>query len=165
MSGLYLLDSNALRAWVDARDPRHEPLREGLEQVPEQYVQLSVVTVAELHYGLALPHKVDPGTVRALRAATGRFLVRAIDRHVTETYGRLRARLFERFAPRKKRRKRSVSQLVDPATDESLGIQENDLWIASQAITVDAELVTYDKTTRIREVARELDTPLRATSW
>jgi tRNA(fMet)-specific endonuclease VapC len=72
-------------------------------------------------------------------------------------YGDLRARLFEKFAPKKRRRKGlRPEELVDPVTAKELGIQENDLWIAAQAIERNLVLVTNDAMARIQEVASEL---------
>jgi predicted nucleic acid-binding protein len=54
--------------------------------------------------------------------------------------------LFEKYGPREKKKKGlRPEQLVDPVTSLQLKIQENDLWIVSQAITRDFILVTNDK--------------------
>jgi predicted nucleic acid-binding protein len=69
-----------------------------------------------------------------------------IDKHVTHDYGRIRARLFEEYGPKEKKRKGlRPEQLVDPVTSLQLKIQENDLWIVSQAITRDFVFVTNDR--------------------
>jgi predicted nucleic acid-binding protein len=69
-----------------------------------------------------------------------------IDRHVTRDYGRIRARLFEKYGPREKKKKGlRPEQLVDSVTSLELKIQENDLWIVSQAITRGFVLVTNDR--------------------
>jgi len=55
--------------------------------------------------------------------------------HTANTYGELRSLLFDKYAPNDKRKKNlRPEQLVDPITSLELGIQENDLWIAAQAI-------------------------------
>lgn len=78
-------------------------------------------------------------------------------------YGQLRARLFEKFAPKEKRTKGlRPEQLTEPVTSLELGIQENDLWIAAQASEYNLVLATNDKMLRIREVASGL---LRIESW
>ncbi len=81
------------------------------------------------------------------------FPVLEISRYVAEPYGAMRSWLVQRFAPVRQRRLRSLSQLADPVTDLALGIQENDLWLASQALANDAVLVTVDRMTHIREAA------------
>ena len=77
-------------------------------------------------------------------------------------YGSLRARLFNRFAPADKRRKgQRPEQLTDPLTGLELGIQENDLWIAAQALEHNMVLVTNDGLARIRGVGMDL----RVENW
>jgi tRNA(fMet)-specific endonuclease VapC len=72
-------------------------------------------------------------------------------------YGSIRAALFERYAPRDKRAKRfRLGQLTDPVSELELGIQENDVWIAAQAIEYNLVLVSNDKLTKIRDVAGDL---------
>jgi predicted nucleic acid-binding protein len=46
--------------------------------------------------------------------------------------------------------------LIDPVTSRELGIQENDLWIAAQALEYNLVLVTNDKMDRIRDVCEDL---------
>ena len=81
------------------------------------------------------------------------FPVLELDRHVAEPYGAMRSWLVQNYAPAQQRRLRSLSQLADPVTDRTLGVQENDLWLASQAVANDAVLVTTDRMTHIREAA------------
>jgi predicted nucleic acid-binding protein len=66
--------------------------------------------------------------------------------------------MFQRFAPAGRRRKgRRPEELLDPATSRELGIQENDLWIAAQALQYNYVLVSHDQhMSRIREVSTEL---------
>jgi len=74
--------------------------------------------------------------------------------HTANTYGELRSLLFDKYAPNDKRKKNlRPEQLVDPITSLELGIQENDLWIAAQAIVRNLILVTHDKLTHIRKIA------------
>jgi predicted nucleic acid-binding protein len=46
--------------------------------------------------------------------------------------------------------------LIDPVTSRELGIQENDLWIAAQALEYNLVLVRNDKMDRIRDACEEL---------
>jgi tRNA(fMet)-specific endonuclease VapC len=72
-------------------------------------------------------------------------------------YGLLRASIFEKYAPNARRRRGlRPEQLIDPVTSRELGIQENDLWIAAQALEYNLVLVTNDKMDRIRDVCEEL---------
>jgi tRNA(fMet)-specific endonuclease VapC len=82
--------------------------------------------------------------------------IREIKKPTTDPYASIRAALFKKYAPTdSKNRVRSVrpEQLVDRTTALSLGIQENDLWIAAIAIEYHMILVTEDKMARIQEVA------------
>jgi tRNA(fMet)-specific endonuclease VapC len=73
------------------------------------------------------------------------------------SYGALRASVFEKYAPNARRRSGlRPEQLIDPATSQELGIQENDLWIAAQAMEYNLVFVTNDKMERIREVRADL---------
>lgn len=72
-------------------------------------------------------------------------------------YGSLRASVFEKYAPNAKRRSGlRPAQLIDPVTSQELGIQENDLWIAAQALEYNLVFVTNDKMERMRDVCEEL---------
>jgi len=77
-------------------------------------------------------------------------------------YGDIRARLFEKYAPREKRRRRlRPEQLINPATSRELGIQENDLWLVAQALEFHLVLVTNDAIQQIRDLCEEL----RVENW
>jgi len=76
-----------------------------------------------------------------------------IDDHTSEPYGRLRAAIFDRFPARELRSKtKRPCQLTDHATATTLGIDENDLWIAAQAVQYNLVLVTNDGMYKIRAV-------------
>ena len=65
--------------------------------------------------------------------------------------------MFEKYAPNVKHRGGlRPKQLVDPMTSRELGIQENDLWIAAQALEYNLVLVTNNKMDRIRDVCEDL---------
>ena len=67
----------------------------------------------------------------------------------------MRAGLFRKFGP-KSRRPKWAEELADPTTAKLLGIQENDIWIAAQALQFSFVLVTNDKMLPVRQVAPEL---------
>lgn len=60
-----------------------------------------------------------------------------IDTKVFETYASIKAKIFNRFAPKEKslRRKYKI---------EKLGFTENDLWIAATAIRYSATIISSD---------------------
>lgn len=157
----YLLDTNIIRFWFDADRPEHAAVDRRIGQLPgASPLALSVITLGEIEYGHRVLHNAsDPAQEEGFFDFVENRLPIKLDvgRHTRTAYGSLRARLFERFAPRN-RRKKSIrpEELIDPTTSLELGIQENDLWIASQALEHNLVLVTHDKLTRIKEVAEEL---------
>jgi len=86
-----------------------------------------------------------------------------INEHTAEIYGKLRAELFDQYAPRPTRTKgMRPEQLKDPISSKELGIQENDLWLVAQAIAYNYILVTRDKMAKIKLIAAK---ELRCENW
>ncbi len=160
----YLLDTNAICDWFDETKPRHTAVSEKAEQVArEQAVVLtSAIVLGEIEYGIAAIGQDEQHSLSEFRTQVNRQFVQKrlllnVSRSTTSVYGNLRARLFEKFAPKSRRRKGlRPEELIDPITSKELGIQENDLWIAAQAIERNLVLVSNDAIKRIREVASEL---------
>jgi tRNA(fMet)-specific endonuclease VapC len=120
---------------------------------------VSAITLGEIECGLSVVSEDDPTEQHALRIFVDRHLPMVLDiRKTTRTYyGMLRAGLFEKYAPREKRRRGlRPEQLVDPVTSRELGIQENDIWLAAQALEFNLVLVTNDSMGRIRDVCEAL---------
>jgi tRNA(fMet)-specific endonuclease VapC len=72
--------------------------------------------------------------------------------HTACHYGFLKANIF-RLHPPHSTRQNHPERCIDRVTGAELGIDENDLWIAAQAIERNLILVTNDEMLRIREVA------------
>lgn len=179
----YLLDTNILSFWYDnKRDangqlkPPHQNVLRNVARVrmpdPQTgYVSrlfVSTVTLGEVEYG----HRSasNPDLVKQAEYAK---LIReqcpvALDltRHVAEQYGQMKAWLFNNCAPKAGwPRKKRAEQLVFPATGRELGIDENDLWIAAQAMTHNLVLVTHDRRGNFREVLEQFAASLRVEDW
>ena len=155
----YLLDTNILDYWHDPNSPAHEAVIRRLYSLdPAAPLRIPAVAWGEIEYG----HRCVSPSDTAIQAEFRRFLEthlpRALDVHKTTAiyYGQLRARLFDKFAPKGNKKGLRPEQLVDPLTAAELGIQENDLWIAAQAMEHNLVLVTHDRMTRIREVVPDL---------
>jgi len=54
-----------------------------------------------------------------------------------------------------------LNQLVDPISGEELGVQENDLWIAAQAMTFGLVLVTHDSKHHFGKLLRHFKSTLQ----
>jgi tRNA(fMet)-specific endonuclease VapC len=115
MSGLYLLDSNAVSDLV--RNPRG-PVRNRAAKVGASKVCTSIVVAAELRYGAAKSTSLKLS--QQLRRVLAALPVLPLEPPVDEIYGALRADL-ER-----------IGNLIGP----------NDLFVAAHALALDHILVT-----------------------
>ena len=72
-------------------------------------------------------------------------------------YSLLRARLYEKYAPKNKKGqpagKKRIEEWKDPTTSKELQIQENDLWISAIAWAYNLVLVSDDAMSAIINIA------------
>ena len=151
----YLLDTNIISYWFDDSRPQHGRVVKRIADLPpETPLRISAVTLGEIEYGRSTTGAEDRDARAEVAALMEHQLPAVIDirRSTAVYYGPLRARLFNKFAPKALRKARWPEQCIDPATSLELGVQENDLWIAAQAIEHNLTLVTHDKMSRLREV-------------
>jgi predicted nucleic acid-binding protein len=155
----FLLDTNIWTYWFDPKTDSklHANIQERLKSLPSfARLSISVISWGEIDYGYNVNRKKEQSReveFRKFISGVAPWLV-PINRHTAKTYGELRARLFDKYAEKNKRtKKRRPEQLIDPVTSLELKIQENDLWIAAQAISRNLMLVTNDAMEHIREVA------------
>jgi len=159
----YLLDTNIVVYWFDARRPQHERVVRHIQELSEATpLMISAITLGEIEFGLQVSKVSAPeqeASQDELRVFIDTNLPMVLD--VTKatriSYGVLRASVFEKYAPNAKRRSGlRPEQLIDPVTSQELGIQENDLWMAAQALQYNLVFVTNDKMERIRDVCVDL---------
>ncbi|HEX5444808.1 MAG TPA: type II toxin-antitoxin system VapC family toxin [Pirellulales bacterium] len=120
---------------------------------------VSAITLGEISFGHHLTHSTD----YQRREDFDRFVhnqfppaqIVNVTRHTRNIYGDLKARLFSQFPPQSPRQNHP-ERCFDRVTGSELGIDENDLWIASQAVERNLVLVTCDEMARISAVAHEL---------
>ncbi|MDX9974304.1 MAG: type II toxin-antitoxin system VapC family toxin [FCB group bacterium] len=160
----YLLDTNILSYWINERSEFHERVAGRIASVPEDVpLFMSAITWGEIQFGWHRRHK-EPIPAANLRVFEQTFQTVPVTRGTDLYYGQLKARLFERFAPRSvKTKSLSLGLLLDPVAGDLLGVDENDVWIAAQAVESKLILVTNDKLTRIRDSAGDLD--LQIDNW
>jgi tRNA(fMet)-specific endonuclease VapC len=156
--------------WYDEKHgEKHRNVLSRTRSLPEASpLAVSVITLGEIEYGCRV---VSPAADTPIQKSSKAFVrdklprVLTVTKSTTSYYGALRARLFAKFAPKKKRlRGMRPEQLKDPVTSRELGIQENDVWIAAQAVEHNLVLVTADKMKRVREVLGG-DLPLDIEDW
>ena len=172
----YLLDTNILRYWYDDRCPEHTKVLPCVQAAcrpdPEtQYVSrlfISTVTMGEIEYG----HRRVPKPNAAKQLKYHEFVRQQcpepleIITHVAENYGEMKAWLMNKFSPHEIRsRARRLKQLVDPDTVEELGVQENDVWIAAQAMTFNIVLVTHDHKGCFGKLQKKFAPELQVEDW
>ena len=136
----YLIDSNILGYWFNPNYKEHENVLKKASEIQEDSkIWISAITWGEIEYGYwCLKIKGQNSLEGEFRQFINRL--KPIEYPIDK-----RARLFDNCPPKGKKKKKSPEQLIDPATSSELQIQENDLWIASQAITRNMVLVTNDK--------------------
>lgn len=122
MAVRYLLDTNTVSYVIKGTFPR---VRERLLKVPMAEIGISVITEAELRFGLARRPEASK-----LKIAVEEFLLRVEilpwDSEAAQHYARVRAAL----------------------EDEGEPVGNLDLMIAAQALAAEAELVTHDRVFR-----------------
>jgi predicted nucleic acid-binding protein len=167
----YLLDTQTIFYWSDESLVQFHNVDAAAKARPANSpLYVSAITLGEIEYG----HAVYPSGVGVKRNEFIKFmreqLPQSIDvsRHTAEPYGRIRARLVEKFPPAKgwtQNKKRRAEQLTDPLSAKELGIDENDLWLVAQAIERNLVFVTADKMNRIRDTIAEIYPDLRMENW
>ena len=172
----FLIDTQMIAYWYDPECMQHQAVVANIEFLKRQVessedkpkLLISVITLGEIEFGHRVNPSADPNIQRDyLKFVNEQFPVRLeITEDVTAFFGEVRRRLFDKYAPKKKRRPgMRPEQLVDPITSKELGIQENDLWLSAQAIAHGMILVTNDGMRRIREVSHGMQPTLLIQNW
>lgn len=145
----YLLDTNHC-SYILANN--HSVIDQ-IELVGVESVGISVITEGELIY-MAENSEKSVDNLATIEDLIDDLDVYPIDSVTSRIYGKLKAAIFDCFGP-KDRSKRRRTRL------ESLGIGENDLWIAATAIQHDFTVVSGDHDfLRIQEAF-----PLKLENW
>jgi len=165
----YLLDTNAVSILWNKRHPEHDMVKDFFAGFSHSPVWLSTTVLAEIEYGLKITPKMDIDSQNQVRREISNYpLILDIDKHTIAPYSDLRAELFKYFSPRDRRGRLTVKwpeDLIERTSAKELGIQENDIWIAAQAIQYNLILVTDDYMQRLVEVSENLDYPLQIARW
>jgi len=155
----YLLDTNIIAFWFNPTHQKHAAVCNWIADLPaEAPLMTSAIVIGEIECGCALARGHKRFDLAGLAEFIRHQLPRVIKvgRSTAEPYGNLKAKLFDKYAPKRRRQGLRLEEIFDPVTAKCLGIQENDLWIAAQAVERNLVLATNDKMTHIRKVAPEL---------
>ena len=165
----YLLDTNAASILGDAWHSHHKGIKAFLQNISQSPIWISVVVLAEIEYGLKIAPRLDTNRQNDVRKEMAKFLlVLDLDKHTVASYSDLRAELFKKYSPKDRKGRLTAKRpedLIDRTTAKELGVQENDIWIAAQAIQYDLILVTEDYMQRLVKVSENRDYPLRIARW
>lgn len=150
MTDSYLLDTNILGYIANKKNAtKGQLLERQLATIDEDLLFISIITVAEVQYGIKLKNDLTNEFVQQINAVMEKFpKVLDINKHVCEAYGNLRAELFKKCGKKDKKGRMKgkwVEELINPTTGKKLCLQENDIWIAATALTHNLILVTTDE--------------------
>ena len=141
----YLLDTQTICYWFDDHAPEYVNVNAHIRKVPaDSPLMVSVITLGEIEYGHCLAEIPDLKKQEEFRKFLEDTFPSPLEISIftPRYYGEIRALLFTKYPPKGKNRR--PEQCHDPATASELGIDENDLWIASQAYEHNLVLVTND---------------------
>lgn len=132
-------------------------------------IWISVVVLAEVEHGLKTAPKMDRTRQNDVRNEMAKFpLVLDMDKHTVAPYSDLRTELFKKYSPKDRKGRLTAKRpenLFDRTSAKELGVQKNDIWLASQAIQYNLILVTQDRMFRLVEVSNSLSKPLQIAKW
>ena len=131
---IYLLDTNQC-SQIIKKNPKILYKLTTLD--PDDIWATNVIVCGELMY-MAEKSARKNENILIVRSFIKNITVISIDRKVFDTYASIKARIFNKFAPKDKQQRRKYKF-------EKIGIPENDLWIAATAIAYNAIIVSIDK--------------------
>ncbi|EFK11198.1 toxin-antitoxin system, toxin component, PIN family [delta proteobacterium NaphS2] len=164
----YLLDTNAVSTLWNLRHPDHTTLTDFLQERSESLVWVSVIALGEIEYGLKIAPQMDENSQNEVRMRMSEYAFLEVNKHTVESYSDLRSALFKKYSPRSRRGRLKMKwpeDLCERTTSKELGVQENDIWIAAQAVQYNLILVSNDSMRRIQEVSADFEYSFQLASW
>lgn len=147
----YLIETSALSALLDARNPKHVIVKNEISQLDTRaHKYVSSIGLAELIFGVRL-HQAVKGiplsNASKLIADAQKYPILNVTRHTSAEYAELKALLATTYLKDalSKERRRWIEDWVNAATGKQLHIDENDLWMCAQAREKNLVLVTADE--------------------
>jgi len=155
----YLLDTNIICYWFRPGTPENQNVVARVDSLDAATpLRVSAISLGEIEYGHRVASPADTPIQLQLNRFVQTQLPHVLDVRATTRiyYGEVRSRLFKKYSPQRGRKALRPEQLLDPVTSKSLGIQENDIWIAAQAIEHNLVLVTHDRVSHLRGVTSDI---------
>lgn len=156
--GVYLLDTSVASIAVNIGSTKHAAVQRFIAGTPlfADQIFLSVVTVAEIHAGVAaLAQKVPPVARERIEEIDRRAqligqlgTILPVTTHIAKEHATIKIAYARKYAPALLQKAALKSKPVElwheGLVASSLQVTENDLWIAATAIAHDLTLLTAD---------------------
>lgn len=143
----YLLDTNLVSTLYDSRRPDYQQVVSTVASLDPDAPQLvSAVTIAELRFGLALYAATgNPLThIEACIRQAEEHPLLEVGKHTAQAFAEVKSRVALQRLNVASRIPRWVEDWSDRVTSQKLQVDENDLWIAAQALERNLVVVTSD---------------------
>jgi len=138
---IYLLDTNHFSRLVVG----NIPLREKIAEVGETNVAISIITQGEMIY-MAYNSQRKQQNLAHIQSYLQDIRIYPLSSSIAEYYGKFKADLINYFGPKEREKRRRTKM-------QTLGISDNDLWIACTAIEHNLKIVSQDSDfSRMKEV-------------
>ena len=144
----FLLDTNLVSALYDSRHAKHAAAVGAVGALPSGAAQLvSVITIGEVRFGLALSRAAGQplAHIETCLARSESHPLAQVTRHTAEAFANVKSSVALARLDVQRRAPRWVEVWSDRVTGEKLQIDENDLWIAAQAIERNYVVLTSDQ--------------------
>jgi tRNA(fMet)-specific endonuclease VapC len=146
----YLLDTSALTPLIDEGHNQHAAAMTTIKSIGRAPVYVSSIAIAEMMYGFRLYEKstgVMLPNAEKMKNAAKSYAKLEITQHTESAYAELKATLAAYYLPKVTRefRKKYVEDWINKFTGKVLGVDDNDLWICSQARETNFVVVRGDK--------------------
>lgn len=144
----YLLDTNIVSDWYDG----NEVVQGYIDAFPRNsLIYISCITLGEIEFGhlvAALPDTEQQADFRRWIKKTFGDNMISVTKDTAHSYAFFRRLLCDKFVHRGK-----YIQNYEDASSDKIGIDENDLWLVSQAHEHGLKFATHDRMRKIKEVA------------
>jgi len=149
----YLFDASALSAYLNEQHRYHSTAQERIDAIPEDALRLvSVVTVAEINYGIRLAESAGSSRLEEYRqrlVTIRQYALLELTYYTGEVYAELKARIAAHVQKKAgKKLPRWIEDWIALGSEKRLQVDENDLWICAQAKERDLILVSGDSDMR-----------------
>ncbi|MFB6277170.1 MAG: type II toxin-antitoxin system VapC family toxin [Halothece sp.] len=137
----YLLDTNHFSRLVLG----NFSIRQNIAEVGELNVAISIITEGEMLY-MAYNSQRKQENLAHIQAYLKDIRIYPLNSMIAESYGQFKAELIRHFGPNERQKRRRTNMA-------SIGISDNDLWIACTAIHHGLTIVSMDRDfSRMKEV-------------